>query len=285
MQEYVNLALDAERALYGLTGAHVRHCEFDGPADGESALKECREISVTDCTFRLRYPLWHVSDALIRDCTMTEGCRAPLWYTARTVLQHCKIDGVKALRECDHATVDGCEIVSEEFGWNCRNTTVRDTVLESKYAFFGARALHVSDLEFTGKYSFQYVENADLDFCTLHTKDAFWHAKNVTVTDSILEGEYLGWYSENLTLVHCVISGTQPFVNCKNLTLIDCKMDPSCDLAFEGCEVNATLRGTVTSVKNPLHGKIEADGYGEIIRDAQAKPDADCLVLTRPKPE
>ena len=33
---------DEERALYGRDGLLVRNCAFDGPADGESALKECR---------------------------------------------------------------------------------------------------------------------------------------------------------------------------------------------------------------------------------------------------
>ena len=47
---------DEERALYGKTGLTVRHCSFDGPADGESALKECRDVVVEDSLFNLRYP-------------------------------------------------------------------------------------------------------------------------------------------------------------------------------------------------------------------------------------
>ncbi len=283
MYELKGLVLDQERALYGLCGATVLDCEFAGPQDGESALKECRELTVKNSIFQLRYPLWHLQDGLIAQCEMTESCRAALWYCNRTVIRGCKMHGIKVLRECDNTVIEGCDILSDEMGWNCRTLTLRDTVLEGKYAFFGAKDLHISDMEFTGKYSFQYVENAEIDFCTLHTKDAFWHAKNVTVTDSVLEGEYLGWYSENLTLIGCVISGTQPFINCKNLTLIDCKLDPSCDLCFEGSEVNATLRGTVTSVKNPLHGNITAEGFGAIIRDGEAKPEADCeITVTAP---
>ena len=33
--------MDQERALYGLQDARVASCRFEGPADGESALKEC----------------------------------------------------------------------------------------------------------------------------------------------------------------------------------------------------------------------------------------------------
>ncbi len=281
MQEFRGLTLDQERALYGLHGASVTECTFSGPQDGESALKECGELTISHCLFDLRYPLWHLSDALIAECTFTEKSRAPLWYCGNTVLRGCKLDGVKAARECENMVIDGCVINSEEFGWRTRGVVLQESVLTAQYAFFGARDIKASGLEFGGKYAFQYVANAEFDFCTLRATNAFWHAKDVTVQDSILEGEYLGWYSENLTLIHCVISGTQPFVNCKNLTLIDCKLDPSCDLAFEGSTVNATIRGTVTSVKNPLHGEIVADGYGEVIRDAQARPDADCAILTR----
>ena len=31
---------DEDRALYGLDGIQVLNCKFDGPADGESAMKE-----------------------------------------------------------------------------------------------------------------------------------------------------------------------------------------------------------------------------------------------------
>lgn len=56
MTVYQNEQFDQERALYGLNGASVKNCKFDGPADGESAFKECSDIVVTDCFFNLRYP-------------------------------------------------------------------------------------------------------------------------------------------------------------------------------------------------------------------------------------
>ena len=52
--------MDSERALYGSCGIMVRNCKFDGPADGESALKESSDVVVEDSYFNLRYPFWHV---------------------------------------------------------------------------------------------------------------------------------------------------------------------------------------------------------------------------------
>ena len=34
-----NQTFDRERALYGERNLHLKRCTFDGPADGESALK------------------------------------------------------------------------------------------------------------------------------------------------------------------------------------------------------------------------------------------------------
>jgi hypothetical protein len=117
-----------------------------------------------------------------------------------------------------------------------------------------------------GKYSFQYIENSDFENCNLDTKDAFWHAKNITVKNSVVKGEYLAWYSENITFENCTIIGTQPLCYCKGLKLINCTMI-DCDLSFERSEVEATVIGNITSVKNVYSGFVTADSIGEIITD------------------
>ena len=40
MKVIENQTFDMERALYGSNNILVRNCNFDGPEDGESALKE-----------------------------------------------------------------------------------------------------------------------------------------------------------------------------------------------------------------------------------------------------
>ena len=96
--KYINQNYDQERALYGVEGAEIINCTFAGPADGESALKECRNIKVESCLFELRYPFWHVSGAEIRKAAMTETCRAALWYCEEVVVEESKLHGIKALR-------------------------------------------------------------------------------------------------------------------------------------------------------------------------------------------
>ena len=264
-----NQIFDQERALYGVCGAVVNNCRFDGPADGESALKESRNIQVSDSYMNLRYPFWHVEDAKITNTEFTENCRAALWYDKKIILDGCSFDGIKVFRECDGVTLKNSTVNSVEFIWKCRNVEINNVTIEaSEYPFFEVKDARIHALKMTGKYSFQYDENIEVSDSVLNTKDAFWHTKNVTVRGSVIKGEYLGWYSENLTLTNCRIIGTQPFCYCKNLVLENCTME-DCDLAFERSSVNVDVRGKIDSVKNPLEGKIFADEIGEIILEKE----------------
>lgn len=257
---------DEERALYGSEGLLLKNCAFDGPADGESALKECRNITVEHGFFNLRYPCWHDHGLVLRDSEMTERCRAALWYSDRITVENTRLYGIKALRECSGVSLKGCDIRSAEFGWSVRGITMENCTAESQYFMMRAKDLRFTDVRLKGKYSFQYIENAVFERCAFDTKDAFWHAKNVVVRNSVVKGEYLAWYSEDLTFENCKIIGAQPLCYCKGLKLIHCEMI-GCDLAFERSEVEADVATPVVSIKNPIKGRITLPAVGEVIRD------------------
>lgn len=261
-----NKTFDEERALYGQQHLTVRHCAFDGPADGESAFKECADIVTENCFFNLRYPFWHDHGLVIRDCEMTALCRASLWYSDHITVTGTKMHGIKALRECAEVTIQNCDIISPEFGWSTHGVRMADSHAISEYFMLRAENLHFVNVTFQGKYSFQYIKNAVFENCTFDTKDAFWHAENVTVRNSTVKGEYLAWYSDGLTLDHCKIIGTQPLCYCKDLKLIHCEMADT-DLCFEKSQVQAQLLSPVISIKNPRSGRITAPQVGEIIMD------------------
>ena len=269
MKRIENQTFDMERALYGSEGVLVKDCFFDGPADGESAFKESRDVQADHCFFNLRYPFWHDRRLEIRDSEMTGLCRAALWYSDHIRITRTKMHGIKALRECRHVMIDDCDIKSPEFGWSVNDITMRHSTVESEYFMMRSENLYFSDVQFKGKYSFQYTQNAVFENCIFDTKDAFWHSENVTVKNSVVMGEYLAWYSHGLTLDNCKIIGTQPFCYFKNLKLIDCEMTDT-DLAFEKSEVMATITTPVLSIKNPRSGRIEAPAVGEIIRDEES---------------
>ena len=269
---------DEERALYNIQHADIADCVFAGPADGESVLKESRDVTLKNCAFSLRYPLWHVRGFTMTHSTMDELTRAAIWYAWDGRIEDCTLGGVKAVRECDNISLSRCTVISPEFGWKSRGITLTDTEITAEYLFLDSRDVALKNVKMQGKYSFQYVENLTIENSVLDTKDAFWHSKNVTVKNSLLKGEYLGWFSDGLTLTNCRIIGTQPLCYCTNLKLVDCEMEGT-DLSFEYSDVDAVVKGHILSVKNPRSGRILADSVGEVIHDHTVMPCTGEVVL------
>ena len=257
---------DEERAFYGADGILLRGCRFDGPADGESALKEAQNIEVEGCYFNLRYPFWHDRHLHIVDTELTPLCRAALWYSQDFSIENSRLHGTKALRECQRVTIRDCDVISAEFGWSVSDITLHNTALEGEYVMLRSQNMTFSNVTLKGKYSFQYIENATFDHCDFQTKDAFWHAKHVTVKNSTIRGEYLAWYAEDITFENCIIIGTQPLCYCKGLVLINCEMREA-DLCFEKSHVTATLTAPVVSIKNPASGIINLPAPCPVIMD------------------
>ncbi|MDE6065185.1 MAG: DUF3737 family protein, partial [Lachnospiraceae bacterium] len=204
-------------------------------------------------------------------------CRAALWYSDNITITDTKLHGIKALRECAQVKMQGCDVISPEFGWSVQDIEMKDCTVESEYFMMRSTGLHFNNVTLKGKYSFQYIEDSLFEDCIFDTKDAFWHAKNIVIRNSTVKGEYLAWYCENVTFEHCKILGTQPLCYCKNLKLIDCELLDA-DLCFEKSQVEATITTPVISIKNPYAGRITVPSVGEIIRDDPAS-DGEIIVL------
>ena len=152
MKIYQDATFEEERALYGSDGLLVRNCRFDGPADGESALKECRNVEAENCYFNLRYPFWHDTHVKIRGGEMTELCRAALWYSEDVEISNLKMHGIKALRECRKVRLTGCDVVSPEFGWYTGDVEMTDSSAESEYFMMRSEKLRFRNVSLKGKY-------------------------------------------------------------------------------------------------------------------------------------
>jgi len=263
-KEYKNISTGEERALYGISDAEVVNCRFEGPEDGESALKETHNISVSGSFFDLRYPVWHSKDTVITNSEMTDKCRAALWYDENIVIKDSILHGIKVIRDCNNVVIENCDIVSDEFVWNCNNVVIKNSKIESVYPFLMSRNVHLINCDIKAKYMFQYAENCLLENCTVETKDAFWNSKNVKIKDSSISSEYIAWYSSFAEFDNCSITGTQPFCYCDSLVLKNCEMH-GCDFSFEKSSVDADIRGRIDSIRGPVKGTIKADEIGEVL--------------------
>lgn len=279
MKTIRNEEFGGERPLFA---SHYLNLENVTIHAGESALKECSDITAVNCRFEGKYPFWHVDRFTIKDCLFTPGARAALWYSNDLEMSDTLVEAPKMFREMTGIKLRNVTIPdAQETLWHCRSIDCEAVeVKNADYLFMHCDNIKINRWKQQGNYSFQYCRNVKISNAKIDSKDAFWNTENVTVTDSELNGEYLGWHSRNLKLVRCHISGTQPLCYAKGLILEDCTFDPDCDLAFEESELNATVNSVITSVKNPTSGIIRAKGYGEIILDENIKQPADCIIET-----
>lgn len=280
MKTIKKVVRDDERAFYGSKNVEFVKVKIEGPADGESAFKECSNIQVIDSSLKLRYPFWHDTKLYVSNCRMTKTCRAPLWYSKDVTINKVKCKGVKAVRECSDVNILDSTFDSVEFGWQSNNLDLVNSSVIGNYAFLHSNVIKLNKVYLKGKYSFQYVTDLVIKDSVLDTKDAFWHAKNVLVENSVVNGEYLAWYAENVKFVNCHIKGTQPICYAKNIVFDNCTFE-NCDLAFENSEVNGTIKGTLVSIKNPLKGHIVIDEIPEMISNEFNRSQGNFLIEKR----
>ncbi|MBR7026786.1 MAG: DUF3737 family protein, partial [Bacteroidales bacterium] len=191
------------------------------------------------------------------------------------------VDAPKMFREMDRLTLRRVIIDSAgETLWHCGHVTLEDVRADrADYIFMHCHDVDIKNFKLNGNYSFQWAKNVVIRDSILNTKDAFWEAENVTVYDSVIDGEFLGWHSRGLHLVRCHIGGSQALCYADDLVLEDCTFADDADLAFEYSSVKATIKGHITSIKNPKTGYIKADSCGEVIIDGNIKAPGDCDII------
>lgn len=282
METIQNKEFGGERPLFASSDLLLDNVTIHA---GESALKECKNITAVNCRFEGKYPFWHVDGFVIKNSLFTPGARAALWYSDNLDMSDTLVEAPKMFREMNNLKLRNVRIPdAQETMWHVHNVNLRNVeVANADYLFMHSSDIDIDNYRQQGNYSFQYCKNVVIRNAVIDSKDAFWMTDNVTLIDCKLTGEYLGWHSHNLHIIRCSISGTQPLCYCHDLVMEDCTMAPDCDLAFEESTLNAKVNGNITSVKNPTSGRIEADSIGEIIIDKNIKAPADCEIIITEK--
>lgn len=268
-----------ERPLFGIQDTRLENITI---TDGESGIKCCNNIEADNCRFIGKYPWWHVDGSIITNCHFEAGSRSAIWYSNDMMMRDTVIDAPKLFREMKNLTLENVTINdADETCWNITGLKAKNIILhKGTYPFMYCKNVYVDGLKSDSLYIFQYCKDVEIHNAHIVTKDSFWECENVTIYDSVLDGEYLAWHSKNVRLVRCHIKGEQPLCHAKGLILEDCTFDTACDRAFEYSEVNATIIGRITEIKNPLTGHITADEIGKITYDEFARPPKDCIIKT-----
>ncbi len=250
---------------------------------GESSIKETGNIDAENCRFEGKYVFWECNCFNVKDSFFAESARSSLWYSRSGHLDNCRVEAPKMFRRMSGIFLEKCVFTNaQETLWDCDDVYIRDCRIENAdYLGMHTNDVYIENYHQEGNYSFQYSHNVEIHNALLNSKDALWESENVSIYDSEINGEYLGWYSKNLRLVRCHITGEQPLCYCENLIMEDCTLGDDCNLAFEYSTIQATIKGSVHSIKNPTSGHITVHGkVGEIIIDKNQKAPANCIIET-----
>ena len=265
MKKITQKFLTGERALFQENDLKIYDTTF---ADGESPLKESRNIELYRSMFKWKYPLWYSHDILMEDCVLFEMGRAGIWYTDNISMRNCLIEAPKTFRRTNHILLNRVTMPNaEETLWNCSDITIEQASARGDYFAMNSRDIVIDGFELVGNYSFDGAEKVEIHNSRILSKDAFWNSRDITVYDSFISGEYLGWNAKNLTLVNCTIESSQGMCYIDNLVMKNCRL-LNTTLAFEYSTVDAEIINTVDSVLNPIGGRIRAERIGELILDA-----------------
>lgn len=266
MKTYCNEHFIGERALFKISDAKIENCIFD---DGESPLKEGKNLIVLNTTFGYKYPLWYGDNHQVSSCHFLPEERAGMWYTNNSSFNDCLIEGPKNFRKCQNLLLENIVFTNalETLWWSTSLKVKNIKAAGGDYFGMGSTDIEMENLELVGNYAFDGSKNLIIRNSRLNTKDAFWNSENVVIENCEIEGEYFGWNSKNITIRNSKISSHQGFCYIENLTMENVELLDT-DLAFEYCKnIKATLKGHFQSIKNPLSGHIVAESYDEYIQD------------------
>ena len=265
MKQISNGDYSGERALFKTFDAKIEKCFFH---DGESPLKESKNLQINQCNFYWKYPLWYCDGVVCNDSLFDINARAGIWYTKNASFDRCRFEAPKLFRKCSNIKVSNTVFNhgEETFWWN-DNIELNNIKVIGNYAFMKCSGIRGKNVEVEGGYAFDGCNDVELVDSKLITKDAFWNCKKIVCRNCYVECEYFGWNSEDVTLVNCTVKSHQGFCYMKNIKLVNCKLIET-DLAFEYCKnISALVLSSIDSIKNPISGKIYCKSYGELIFD------------------
>lgn len=280
MKRYEQKMFTGERSLFKKRDLELSHCTF---GEGESPLKEGKDLKIDNTLFEWKYPLWYCDNVDVNDSILFDMARAGIWYTNHISMKNITIQAPKTFRRCYDIKLENTVMTNAaETLWNCTNVIMKNVTAKGDYFGMNSTDVEIDGFTLDGNYCFDGGRNITIRNAKMLTKDAFWNCENVTVYDSVICGQYFGWNSKNITLVNCTVESDQGMCYMKNIVLKNCRL-LNTDLSFEYSTVDADIKSRIDSIKNPIAGKIKAKGIDQVIFDDDEikKEDTEIIELNK----
>ena len=265
MSFYRDSTYIGERALFSLRDSQLDNCTFK---DGESPLKESKNLFIRNCTFLWKYPIWYADNIDVDHSRFAITARSGIWDTKNIRIRNSSIESPKTFRRSENIDLDYCNIPNaQETLWNCKGVKINKVTAKGDYFGMNSENIEIDNFGLDGNYCFDGGKNIVIKNSRLISKDSFWNSENVTCINCVIVGEYLAWNSKNLTFINCTIESHQGLCYIDGLKMVNCRMVNS-DLCFEYCSnIDVQLIDTIDSIKNPYSGVIKAKGIKTLIMD------------------
>ena len=91
MQEIKEKFFEGEHALYGLSNAILENVTF---GNGESPLKETKDLVIKNNIFKYKYPLWYSDNIKVTDSTFETMSRSGIWYINNISIKNSNLETV-----------------------------------------------------------------------------------------------------------------------------------------------------------------------------------------------
>lgn len=266
MTTYKNQYFEGERSLFAEHDANISNTTF---GEGESPLKESRQIKLDNAIFQWKYPLWYSQHIDVTNSIFETMSRSGIWYTKDISIKNSTIQAPKEFRRSSQIRLDHVHFSdAEETLWHCDDIRLTDVQATGDYFGMDSSNVYLDNVDLVGNYCFDGAKNVEVHHSRFVSKDAFWNCENVTIYDSTINGEYLAWNTKNLTLINCTIESDQGLCYVDHLTMKNCTLLHT-DLAFEFCsDIDAEIVNDMISIKNPISGIIHVHGVDTLIMDS-----------------
>ena len=176
-------SLSGERALYRGANLKIYDTVFH---DGESPLKESRDIELYGTEFQWKYPLWYSKNVYVKDCVWQPMARSGVWYTEHMTVDDSMIWGPKNFRRCKDITIRNTSLPdAAEMLWSCSRIRLEHVTAKGDYFGMNSSDIYIDGLDLYGNYAFDGGRNIEIHNSKLLTKDCFWNCENVTIDADI----------------------------------------------------------------------------------------------------
>ena len=148
MKNLKNGVYEGERALFKGKNLNIDGCRFQ---NGESPLKESKNIKVLNSIFSWKYPLWYSKNIKVTNSTFEEMSRSGIWYTKNISLDNCDIIAPKEFRRSKNITITNSTFHNaQETLWSCDGITLKNVKAKGDYLMMNSKNVDVDNLHLDG---------------------------------------------------------------------------------------------------------------------------------------